>query len=325
MAQIDIADAATAGVKFTLRRPLTVLVWGALVVVFLALLIGLFGGGIVTSIVALAQSPDASPRPEAILSLIGGFLGFFCLLFLGSMVLGAVVMAAALRAELEPEKTGLAYLRFGAQELWLIGVNFVLWVVLFVAQMVMGIPLIVLMVAMGAASFGMHPGGGSAAFTGAMASALGVRLIGQLVILGVTVWLWCRLSMGPVMSFRERQFRLFESWNLTRGHAWSIFLTLLVVIVMFIGLEIVLYILGGLAMFAAITPIPGITDFQTFFSRPPGEWIGQFAPAAAIMALLMVILVGVGNAMTWTAVARLYRQIGLPGETPPAAVAAVPA
>jgi hypothetical protein len=324
MAQIDIADAATAGVKFTLRRPLTVLVWGALVVVFLALLVGLFGGGIVTSIIALAQSPDASPRPEAILSLIGGFLGFFCLLFLGSMVLGAIVMAAALRAELEPEKTGLAYLRFGGQELWLIGVNFVMWVVLFVAQMVMSIPLVVLMVAMGAASFGMHPGGGPEAFTGAMASALGVRLIGQLVILAVTIWLWCRLSMGPVMSFRERQFRLFESWNLTRGHAWSIFLTLLLVFVMLIALEIVLYILGGLAMFAAIAPIPGITDPQTFFSRPPGEWIDQFAPAAAILALLVLILVGVGNAMTWIAVARLYRQIALPSEAPPAAVATGP-
>ena len=54
MAQIDIADAAMAGVRLTTKKPLTVLAWGALVVAYIALLVALFGAGIVNAISAVA-------------------------------------------------------------------------------------------------------------------------------------------------------------------------------------------------------------------------------------------------------------------------------
>ncbi|HEY5106937.1 MAG TPA: hypothetical protein VII73_09230 [Caulobacteraceae bacterium] len=320
MAQIDIADAAMAGLKLTVRRPLTVLVWGALVVVYFIVLFAIFGGGLASTIASLASTPGASPAPQTILALVGSLLGFFFLLFLGVMVLGAVIMAAALRAELEPGSPGLAYLRFGAEELWLIAVNFVLWVVLLVAQMVMAIPLAILTFGMVIANFSPHPGFVPGPFVGTVAGAVGMRLIGQFLILGVTIWLWTRLSMGPVMSFRERQFRLFESWTLTKGHAWPIFLTMVLIFVMVIALEIVVYGLGAIAVLALVAPIPGIGHPQTFFSRPPGEWVALFAPAAAVVAILFVIIIGVANAMTWTAVGRIYRQLVPQGDAVPTLV-----
>jgi hypothetical protein len=230
-------------------------------------------------------------------------------MWLGLTVLGAVVMGAALRAELEPEKKSFASLRLGGQELWLIGVNFVLGVVIFVAQMVMGLPLAVITAAMAFATLGSTHGTGPNAIVGAMAGTVGIRIIGQLVIWAVTVWLWCRLCLGPVMSFRERQFRLFESWTITKGHAWPIFLSLLLVSLMLFALYMLVYILGGAAVIGTAFSIPGITDPQAFFSRPLGDWIGLFAPAAAFLAVLFVGVAGVANAMVWTTIARIYRQL----------------
>jgi hypothetical protein len=56
MAQIDIADAAMAGVRLTTRKPLTVLAWGALIVAYIALLVALFGAGIVNAFSNVAKS-----------------------------------------------------------------------------------------------------------------------------------------------------------------------------------------------------------------------------------------------------------------------------
>ncbi len=317
MAQIDIADAAMAGLKLTARRPLTALIWGALFVAYLIVLMAVFGGGIAATVVHLASTAGVSPAPQTILALVGSLFGFVSLLFLGAVVIGAVVMGAALRADLEPARPSFAYLRFGAEELWLIAVNFVLWIVLLVAQMVMSIPLAILTFGMVLANFSTHPGIFPAPMAGSIAGFVGLRLIGQLVIVGVSLWLWTRLSMGPVMSFRERQFRLFESWNLTKNHAWPIFLTMVLVFVMIVALKIVVYGLGAIVVVALVAPIPGIGDPQTFFSRPPGEWIGLFAPAAAVISVALVIATGVSNAMIWTAIARIYRQLVPQGDAVP--------
>jgi hypothetical protein len=317
MAQIDIADAAMAGVRLTVRKPLTVLSWGVVMVAFIAVMFALFGTTIFNSITALVKSGQTTPSPQLILGLIGSLFGFLGLLVLGAWAISTVLIAAALRSELDPAKGAFAYLRLGGQELWVLGVTFVLGLVLFAAAMVMAIPLgiLTMMMALGSITGGGAPtgvGGLSQAF----ASMFAVRIIGQLIIQVVILWLWCRLAPGVVMSFKEREFRLFESWNLTKGHAWRIFLSMLLVYLIMIAIGIVAYIIIIAVAFGTIASVPGINDPATFFARPASEWIGIFGPTAVAVVVVMVLTTGVSIALRWAALANIYKQL-----QPPAAVA----
>ncbi len=310
MAEIDIGDAATAGLKLIGRRPLSVLAWGALASAYVTVIVVLFGGGIAASIIGLVRNRGTEPAPAQIFGLIGGIFGAMLLLIVGLIVISAMIQGAVLRAELEPDRSAFAFLRFSRQELWLIAVNFVTAILLWVAQLVMLIPVMIITIALAAAGLGSgvdthNPGALASIFAG----AFGIRVIGQLVILAVTLWLWLRLSMGAVMSFREREFRLFESWAITKGHAGRMFLTMLLVWVMIVAVEIVVWIIAmagaGVTIFANVD----LQNPQSMLTIPPAAWIAKLAPLLVILALLLVVVVGVVNALVWGAVARMYRQL----------------
>src|SRR5947207_9797593 len=106
-------------------------------------------------------------------------------------------------------------------------------------------------------SSAMSAGDHAGAAAGALAGTIGIRLIGQFVISAVTIWLWLRLSMGPVMSFHQRQFRLFESWALTKGHVWRMFLVMLLVVLILFVIEVVMAIIGIASVAGTIASVPG--------------------------------------------------------------------
>ncbi|MHB8528739.1 MAG: hypothetical protein ACYC8V_04405 [Caulobacteraceae bacterium] len=310
MAQIDVADAAMAGVKLTFRKPLTVLIWGVLITGYIALIFVLFGAGLLASIAALARNGVSEPGPQLVLGMIGSFFGFVGLLFIGLIVIGTVVATAAIRAELAPDKSAFAYMRLGGGELWVLGANVVLTLIFIVTGIVLGIPLAIVSMALGFQAFaggGFPPGPGG--FVQAMSGMIGVRLLGQVIIQVVIIWLWCRLAPGVVMTFRERQFRLFESWNLTRGHALPIFLTMLLVTVVVIAMDVVAYVIVGAVVFGTVLSTPGISDPGKFFARPPSDWIGIFGPTGIVAALLFAVVAGVATALKWAAVARIYTRL----------------
>ena len=51
---------------------------------------------------------------------------------------------------------------------------------------------------------------------------LSVRLVMQLFVYGVVIRVSLRLSMAAPMTFAERKLRIFESWELTKGHTLSL-------------------------------------------------------------------------------------------------------
>jgi len=46
---------------------------------------------------------------------------------------------------------------------------------------------------------------------------------------------------------------------------------------------------------------------QASFARPPAEWIGVFAPVGVALLVWIVVSVGVGSALLWGSVARMWR------------------
>ncbi len=292
MAEIRIGEAAGAGLSLIARRPFSVLIWGVLASAYFTIILVLFGGGLIASIVSMTRNRAAEPNPAQIIGLVGGMIGAILWLVIGLTIIGAMIQGAVLRSELEPDRRAFASLRFGGQELWLIAVNFVLGAVLAVAQIAMSIPVTIV-------TIGLGTGGGM----------VDVRAVGQVIILAVTLWLWTRLCMGPVMSFRERQFRLFESWTLTKGHAGRIFLVMLLVWLMLLAVGVLFWIVGAASIGVTIFANVDLQNPQALPTIPPAAWIGKLAPLVAVFSVLLVLVVGVNNALVWGAVARMYRQL----------------
>jgi hypothetical protein len=320
MARIEIGDAATAGIRLTFRKPLTVLAWGLLTCIYVAILLALFGGGLIAAIQTLARTPAGAANNDAnvstVFALIGSVMGLAFFLWIGLWVINSAIMCAAIRAELEPEPEGFAYLRFGRRELWMMAVTLVFYLVVAMFQFVISIPVLIVQSIVNVAMVG-GMAANNRADLGMMGPALALSIVGQIVILGATAWLWLRLCLGPVLSFRDREFRLFESWALTRGHVGRMFLVVLVIAVMIFVFYLVLYAVLGAGAFAYILTSPELKDFNNFFKHPATDWLRLFGPLLALAFIGAVLVTGVVNATIWTSVARMYRQL-----TPDADVAA---
>jgi xanthosine utilization system XapX-like protein len=277
MAKIDIAEAAFAGFQVLGRRPLAAVVWALVYVVFFLVLLLAFGGTVVAVISTLIKHGSQPPAPAVLLGLLGGFLGFYVILLLGSIVLGAVVACAVFRAVLNPEASSFFYMRLGASELWLMLVSFTQGVLSFMLQIALSIPVGIVTFALAALNHGNA------------GVVVAISLILRLLIYGLVIWLYLRFSLAGPMTFADRQFRLFESWTLTRGHAWSILAVgLLVGLVSAViyGLLTVTGLIGGIAIWSAAPPTAAL---GTLFDQAPSLWLGRLAPIIIMVALLLLI------------------------------------
>jgi len=306
VAEIDIGDAATAGWRTIRRQPFSVLVWGLLMAILVGLLFVAFGGGMASTIGAMIAAGPTGVTPAEVFSLIGGAFGFIFLLIVGVQLLDLVLRAAAIRAVLEPDAHNYAYMRVGGQEGWLLAASLVFWLVLLGANLAMNIPLGIIAIASTVGSIAASSQG-SPDF-GAAAGFAGIRIVGQLIIAAVSIWLWLRLSLGVVTTFHERQFRLFESWAMTRGHVLRMFLTMLLVVLMLVAIYIVFWVACLVTLGVTIAGVAS-HDPKAFFSQPPSVWLGALVPLFVVFLIGIVVNVGVGNALIWGAVARMWRQL----------------
>ena len=80
---------------------------------------------------------------------------------------------------------------------------------------------------------------------------LSVRLVMQLFVYGVVIWVSLRLSMAAPMTFAERKLRIFESWELTKGHTLSL-----------LGVGFLISLIGG----TVVTPV-AIAPWMEIYRR----------------------------------------------------------
>jgi hypothetical protein len=192
----------------------------------------------------------------------------------------AVLNSAIFRSVLEPDNKAFASLRVGRQELWLLLLilafevfAYLLFLVLCFVFVLLGVAVIIAFASVDA----LKP------WTGWAAGAVGV--------IGFATYLWIvlRLSMAGPMTFAEREFRLFESWKLTKGNAWRLFALAVLLVLIVIGIALVLVIVMSLTIgFARLgaTPADHAEQMHEFFKRPPGAWHGWVALWAVVFAFV---------------------------------------
>jgi len=300
MARFSGSDAVGAGFRIIGKHPFAVFIWGLvyLLLTFTPLAYGYWAAwpDLMAGLHAMASrtaGDDGSAAVGALAALRLRMLPYQMLQIPLTFLAIVLVYGAVYRAVLEPRNSGGAYLRLGAQELWL----FLVSVVACILAAVVLIPVVLVAVYGGRAVSNML--------------APSVQWLAVLAIVVATcalvLWLAARFSLAYPMSFAEGRFRLFQSWGMTRGHGWKIVGLILALVLILLLIEIVV----GMVVFGVV--LAGIgTNWQVMAqtaTRTPEVLAGQLAPWLVGFILVYAVLIGAFHAIFVAPFADIYRQL----------------
>lgn len=302
MAGFSASAAMLSGFRLIGRHPVAVLVWGLVyVAVTLVPLIALFWGelpallGLYAKMMQglMAGAPPTLADPE--MARMQGVLAAFEFTQVALNLLGVTLVSSAVyRAVLEPERKAFAYLRVGAQELW-------------VALSLAGLYLMLIFVGFtGVLSVGLIAQGVG---PGSWGGGLVVFLAG-FGVLALVIWLALRLSLAAPMSFAGRRFELARAWPLTQGQGWRLVGLALALASLILLVQMALATIGDvLGIGAALSKID---DLKAFLANPAAN-PGLMAPAVLGLAVLQVLTSALSFTLWTTPFAELYRELSKPG------------
>lgn len=277
MGRIRAFDVAQEGFRLVARRPLAVFVWGLLMTLVQTVVpFGVMGWLLFSQdgLWPLLMSADGGANTEALQAFeLKVNLAQIAVLPL-VMLVSVVVVGAAFRAILEPEASARFYMRVGKAEGWLLLVSLV-------ASIVIGAPaIIVVLIAVAVTAMV------------AMASQVAAVVVGLMLgaaAIAAYAWIGARFMMAAPLTFTSRAFRLFESWPLTRGHAWFLVRVWLAMLILMIGsviaVGIALFIILGVPLIIMAMPL-----MQSAQDVDPTLWFSQH------LGLIVGLAVGFGVA-----------------------------
>lgn len=291
MAQLSATEAALTGFRIIKAKPLVLVAWSLLMLIFFGAMIGLM---VVSGKGLMSLGEDATP--QAALGALSSMAPLFTFLIIGGLLFGGIMSAAANRAVLRPNESAFGYLRLGVDELLQIVVQIAYGLLAFAAILV-----VFLVMRLTADS-----GGGLAIFA----------LI--LVVFCGSIFLAVRLSLASAQTFDQRRINLFGSWSLTQGRFWPI----LGAYALAFLLTIVVSIVGGVvtnvvAMMGGGGPMAMLTSLSTG-DPDPEQIASMFSPAQFLTVgmLLYVVLTCIVQTLSFvlmrTPSADVYRQLSAP-------------
>lgn len=301
MAQIDIGKVAFAGFGLVRRKPMAVVGWALFLFVVGVLPALAFVGPMMTNIsefIAMAKS-DVEPSRERMMEMMSTMYAAHPILWLTGLITRVVLTGAIFRAILEPSAGRWAYMRLGKAEVMMALVVIVLGILIGIGFGV-GVAVVV--------------GICAALWQTAHSAAVGAGIILGVGLFLALIWVLLRFSLAAPLSFDEKNFRLFESFRLTKGNSLRLLLVALLVWIMLMVLEV---LVAAIAM-AILIPVVHLgagsvalteESIVAFFSQPVSTWLPLVLPWAAgiglIGSLVGVVFVAVATA-PW---AEAYRQL----------------
>ena len=300
MAHLSVGDAAGAGFKLIGGKPLSVFAWGLFAIVLGVLPVMAMMGTSMTPIMDMMRDirlhPGTQPSQAQMMHTYGHLMFMNPLMRLASLVVKTMLTAAVFRAVLEPKKNAFAYLRISMQEVWILLVSIVEAILVFVGAVVALIVCGLIVAAVASSATRMAAG-----LTGAVLALICVIAL---------IWVLLRLSMATPMSFEERGFRLFESWKITRGHAFGLFLLALLIVVILLLLELAGAVVIGIPMMMIFHPhAMGPEAMQAFMKQPPQMMLQTAGPAIAVCVLIFSFVIGALQAIVLAPWATAYRML----------------
>jgi hypothetical protein len=293
MGRISIDGAVWAGFRVIAREPVAFLVWAGVFLV-LAMLPALWSASQMLPYVSQIAA-GGQPSIEQMRELQTRVAGAQPISYLGSLLAQTLLAGAIFRAVLAPQERSFFYLRLTAREGWMALAGTSLVVLLVLASLVLAIPMIFALVI-------------SRVTTGGPPQGFSIGLL-PLAMFLAGIWVVLRYSMGPLLSWSERTYRLFESWAFTRGWVLMMLAVGVSVVVIVLCGEVVLFSLLVLAV-NAIVPLQSL---PAAMANDPKAVLALFTPVHGIVALVLFSLLATwGLVMFGAAWAEMFRQITAP-------------
>jgi hypothetical protein len=284
MPAFSITDAAFEGFRLTRERPGVVGAW--------ALLYGLasLATGVVMILTigpkfALLQAAARSGTPPdtaAALQQVQALAPFFLAVLPLVLLFWSVLTCAVYRTILRPQERGFGRIRLGADEVRMMGLTVVLWLLmmptLFFWIMFAGI------------------GGILAGAGGPLAGLL--QILVQLAAFGLIAWVWIHLSLAGPLTFVSGEIHIFRSWALTRGHFWRLAAAYALALVLAAVVELLAQVIFRATAAVYVTAVGrSIGDISKVFEPDVTSLAAFFTPAQILSetfgAVLQVVIYAV--------------------------------
>ena len=201
---LNVGMVISGGFRLLRERLGSVLVWGA-IYSLVAYAIGYF----MMTAMAPMQAMGPRPNPGQAFAAMGSFFGMFLLLEIVIFCVYTVLLTAAQRAVLRPEESALASIRFGGDELRMIGLAIFIGFLFLIGYIVASVILGIVFVSVGLAA-------------GAPGAMIPVVIVGVLLMLCLFLFFWVKLSLAFPLTLMRRRFVFAEAWSLSRGHFWAL-------------------------------------------------------------------------------------------------------
>jgi hypothetical protein len=274
------SDSAFDGFRLIRREPAAIAAWAGFYLVS-GLVLMAASLPLMRNLASLQANPTPSP------AMVGSVLTIYAVLIPWALIAGSVICCAVYRSILRPEDRGVARLKFGGDELRMMG----LWIVLGLLWIGVGLVLAIVL----AVTFGL---GFAAAQGGSNGLVAIIPILAMLLVTCLMVWVVVRLSLAGPMTFAERKLRVFDSWRLTRKRFWSLFGCYLLALVFVIIVEIVFYaVVAAIGLTAAGGSIqslvgwlakPETSSLQAYFTPMRIAYAVLAAPISAIIAAVSI-------------------------------------
>ncbi|HEV2082921.1 MAG TPA: hypothetical protein VGR32_10800 [Brevundimonas sp.] len=294
-------DAAFEGFRVVRRKPMVLVWWTAAYLAFMALIV-LIGIGPIVSLMGAAEALEGvvSPTPEDIAPFMAAWGSLMVLLMPLGLLFGAVLNAAVARSVLEPGKSSFGYLRVGADELRVLAVTVALAVLAMFAFGGMGLAVGVIA---GIAAVAL----GDAGWVVALLAGLGFAVL--------IAWLAARFSLAVPITMAERKIAVFDSWRVTKGKTLPIIGMAILAFIM----TIVVSLLFSFVLFPitiAMGMAGGWEQLAQLEGATPAEIFAAMGPFLAVTVLFQAIGAALQLAVAYAPFSAAY--LGIRGASPAA-------
>jgi hypothetical protein len=286
-------DAVFEGFRVVRRQPLALVFWALFYAAIMAAAFAMIGPsliGFVTATEQLEQS-GATPTMEDFAPLFQMMGLLFAVLLPASLITSAMMHAAIARSVLRPGESAFGYLRLGMDEVRVLVVSVVLFLV-FMVLMAVSSGLIGVAVGMTVA-----------------AEAPALWLLVVLLVLATIAlfaWLFVRLSLAIPITMAERRIAIFDSFGFTKGRFWPLLGMALLAWV----LSMVVGLLGSLvAMPLELATGGGIKALEGLEDESLQVILQSAWPAIGAWILINAVMSALQVAVVYAPFAAAYRDI----------------
>jgi hypothetical protein len=228
MTKFSPVQAALEGFRVMRRERQAVVYWLAVWAVALAA---------IGAIKAAGGGPVAHAPARDTVSIIRSYGPFATVLVPLLLALWVMNMATVYRAVLRPGEHGWHLFKLGSDEARITVVSFCSMVLVAVFGSFPAYLLFVLF---------------SPIFEAAPGYNREIALAGTFTTIILDIWIIIRFSLAPIQTFAEERFPVAEFWGFTRGYAWRLFATYVLVGLEVLLVLVVLALLGGWVLGALV-------------------------------------------------------------------------